>query len=100
MAAARAQHKSRRARSAANAESPAPGLRSPADAGSIGPGLLCVIAGTALAVRLVHIWQMRESPFFDLLMGDSKAYDEWAQRIAAGAWIGTDVFYQAPLYPY
>ena len=33
-------------------------------------------------------------------MGDSRAYDEWAQRIAAGDWIGRDVFYQAPLYPY
>src|SRR5262245_15528238 len=33
-------------------------------------------------------------------MGDSRAYDEWAQRIAGGEWIGRDVFYQAPLYPY
>ena len=24
----------------------------------------------------------------------------WAQRLAAGDWIGSDVFYQAPLYPY
>ena len=33
-------------------------------------------------------------------MGDSHGYDEWAQRIAAGDWLGRDVFYQAPLYPY
>ena len=33
-------------------------------------------------------------------MGDSRGYDDWAQRIAAGDWIGHDVFYQAPLYPY
>jgi tetratricopeptide (TPR) repeat protein len=33
-------------------------------------------------------------------MGDPKAYDEWARQIAAGDWLGTDVFYQAPLYPY
>src|SRR5206468_11805612 len=26
--------------------------------------------------------------------------DEWAQRIAAGDWLGHEVFYQAPLYPY
>ena len=32
-------------------------------------------------------------------MGDSHAYDAWAQRIAAGDWVGGDVFYQAPLYP-
>lgn len=33
-------------------------------------------------------------------MGDSRGYDLWAQRIAGGDWLGNDVFYQAPLYPY
>ena len=33
-------------------------------------------------------------------MGDAHSYDDWAKRIAAGDWIGRDVFYQAPLYPY
>src|SRR5688572_17857510 len=33
-------------------------------------------------------------------MGDANGYDQWAQRLAAGDWIGSDVFYQAPLYPY
>src|SRR3954468_6035848 len=55
---------------------------------------------TALAVRLVHVWQMRATPFFSVLLGDSRGYDEWARRIAGGEWIGRDVFYQAPLYPY
>ncbi|HUQ86513.1 MAG TPA: tetratricopeptide repeat protein [Vicinamibacterales bacterium] len=54
----------------------------------------------ALAARLIHIWQLRASPFFDTLLGDANGYDKWAQRLAAGDWIGTDVFYQAPLYPY
>ena len=58
------------------------------------------IFATALAVRLLHVWQLRASPFFDVLMGDSRGYDEWARRIAGGEWIGRDVFYQAPLYPY
>src|SRR5436190_14387810 len=58
------------------------------------------IFATALAVRLVHVWQIRASPFFSVLLGDSRGYDEWAQRIAAGDWIGREVFYQAPLYPY
>ena len=35
-----------------------------------------------------------------MLLGDSRAYDEWAQRLAGGDWIGHEVFYQAPLYPY
>ena len=43
---------------------------------------------------------MRGSPFFTVLMGDSRSYDEWARRIAGGEWIGREVFYQAPLYPY
>ena len=43
---------------------------------------------------------MSRSPFFSVLIGDARAYDEWAQRIAAGDWFGSEVFYQAPLYPY
>jgi tetratricopeptide (TPR) repeat protein len=43
---------------------------------------------------------MRGSPFFTVLMGDSRSYDEWARTIAGGDWIGRDVFYQAPLYAY
>ena len=61
------------------------------------PAIVFVIA---LVVRLIHVWQMREAPFFSMLLGDSRGYDEWARRIAAGEWLGADVFYQAPLYPY
>ncbi len=35
-----------------------------------------------------------------MLLGDAAGYDRWAQRIAAGDWWGSEVFYQAPLYPY
>src|SRR6266581_1519514 len=59
-----------------------------------------VIFAVAFTLRIIHIWQMRNAPFFTLLMGDARGYDEWAQRIAGGDWIGRDVFYQAPLYPY
>jgi tetratricopeptide (TPR) repeat protein len=68
----------------------------PAKAGRYVP----LIFLTALAVRLVHVWQIRGAPFFTVLMGDSAGYDAWAQRIAGGDWVGQDVFYQAPLYPY
>src|SRR5256885_16807762 len=53
----------------------------------------------ALAVRLGHVWQMRASPFFSVLLGDSHGYDAWTQCIDAGGWIDSDVFYQAPPYP-
>lgn len=59
-----------------------------------------IIFAVAVIVRLIHVWQMRGTPFFDVLMGDAHGYDQWAQRIAGGDWIGSDVFYQAPLYPY
>lgn len=54
----------------------------------------------ALALRLIHLWQIRTATFFTVLVGDGRGYDTWAQQIAAGDWIGREVFYQAPLYPY
>lgn len=60
----------------------------------------CAVFLTAVGVRLLHVWQIRDAPFFTVLMGDSAGYDAWAQRIAGGDWVGRDVFYQAPLYPY
>jgi tetratricopeptide (TPR) repeat protein len=58
------------------------------------------IFAIACSLRLLHLIEIRRAPFFTLLMGDSHAYDAWAQRIAAGDWWRGDVFYQAPLYPY
>lgn len=54
----------------------------------------------ALAVRLLVCYQLREHVLFHTLVSDGAAYDAWAARIAAGDWLGKDVFYQAPLYPY
>jgi len=59
-----------------------------------------LIFAVAFGVRLIHIWQLRSSPFFDTLLGDANGYDLWARRLAGGDWIGSEVFYQAPLYPY
>ena len=61
---------------------------------------IVLIFAVALTVRLIHIWQIRPSPFFDVLLGDANGYDRWAQQLAGGDWIGSQVFYQAPLYPY
>jgi tetratricopeptide (TPR) repeat protein len=58
------------------------------------------IFAAALAVRLIHVWQISRAPFFSVLVGDARGYDDWARQLAAGDWIGKDVFYQAPLYPY
>jgi tetratricopeptide (TPR) repeat protein len=64
----------------------------------LGPAL--AVLALALTVRLLHVFQMRAAPLFTVLMGDSRGYDDWARRLAGGDWIGTEVFYQAPLYPY
>ncbi len=54
----------------------------------------------AFSVRLLYLFQIESIPLFYHLAADGRRYDEWAQRIAAGDWLGHGVFYQAPLYPY
>ena len=63
------------------------------------PVLLAILA-VALLVRLAHWWAVRGQPFFGQLAMDSQEYDRWAQAIAGGDWLGSQVFFQAPLYPY
>ena len=58
------------------------------------------VFGLALAIRLVHVWQLSGAPFFGLAMGDAQSYHVWGMEIAAGDWLGGETFYQAPLYPY
>jgi Flp pilus assembly protein TadD/4-amino-4-deoxy-L-arabinose transferase-like glycosyltransferase len=58
------------------------------------------IAIVALVVRLVYLAELSGNPLLSVLMGDSREYDRWAQQLAGGQWIGTEVFYQTPLYPY
>src|SRR4026207_111775 len=62
--------------------------------------VLLVILGVALLVRLAHWAAVRGEPFFAQLAMDSQEYDRWAQAIAGGDWLGSQVFFQAPLYPY
>ena len=59
-----------------------------------------VVAVVALALRLAHLASLRHTPVFAVLIGDALQYDAWARQIAGGQWIGTEVFYQTPLYPY
>ena len=46
------------------------------------------------------MWQLRAAPFFGLTMGDAQSYHSWGLEILAGDWAGSEIFYQAPLYPY
>jgi tetratricopeptide (TPR) repeat protein len=63
-------------------------------------GMVLGIFAVSLVARGVVLLQLRASPFFPFYIGDAKGYHEWARRIATGDWVGQEVFYQAPLYPY
>jgi tetratricopeptide (TPR) repeat protein len=54
----------------------------------------------ALVVRVAYLAELNGSPLLSVLLGDSRQYDAWAQQIASGQWVGTEIFYQTPLYPY
>ncbi len=61
--------------------------------------LLAVLL-SALALRLFYVLRIEGDLLSTHLVIDAKFYDAWAGRIAAGRWIGDDVFYQDPLYAY
>ena len=69
-----------------------------ATGGPLGDALL--VAAVALAVRALYLLEYRTSPFFDFLHLDPRYYHDWALSIAAGDWMGKEVFEQSPLYPY
>lgn len=54
----------------------------------------------ALGLRLVYLYEVSDSPLWLVLLGDARSYDTWAHALTDGDWLGHDVFYQAPLYPY
>ena len=78
---------------------PTPGTSRPAWRDQFGWYALGIFV-VAFVVRALHVWQLRSAPFFSLPMGDAESYHTWGKEIAAGDWIGTETFYQAPLYPY
>ncbi len=58
-----------------------------------------IVFVVALLVRLVYIFQIRQTPFFETLGLDAKFYDAWARRIASGTG-EREAFFMSPLYPY
>jgi len=63
-------------------------------------GRLSLVLALAALLRLAHWAAVRAEPFFARLAMDSQEYDRWAREIAAGDWLGSEPFFQAPLYPY
>ena len=64
------------------------------------PRLLWWVLALSISARLLHWWTVRDLPFFAQLIMDSQEYDRWATEIYQGNWLGSEVFFQAPLYPY
>ncbi len=62
--------------------------------------LIMLIFILALALRWIYLSEVVDSPLLFYSGLDPQAYDLWAQRIANGDWLGHEVFYQSPLYPY
>ena len=47
-------------------------------------GWLIGLFVVALAARLLNLWLLRDTPMFEVLLGDAQSYDGWARQIASG----------------
>jgi tetratricopeptide (TPR) repeat protein len=54
----------------------------------------------AFVIRLIYLNQITSSPDFDLPQRDPLWHYDWAKEIAKSNFIGKEVFFRAPLYPY
>lgn len=83
---------------------PADSTPPPAPTSTIRPATssLLLVAALALAagLRAAHLRALSGAAFVDQLQIDQKYYDEWAQRIAGGEWVGDRLFFVDPLYAY
>ncbi len=64
---------------------------------------LLALAGIFLAAlipRLLYLRDIHAAGLGEFLRLDPLYYQEWALRIAAGDWLGREVFEMSPLYPY
>ncbi|TXT39238.1 MAG: putative O-linked GlcNAc transferase-putative TPR-containing transmembrane protein [Planctomycetota bacterium] len=62
--------------------------------------LAWIVFVVAVAARAIYFLQYVRSPLSGYLRADHVYYFQWARQIAAGDWLGSGVFQQAPLYPY
>jgi 4-amino-4-deoxy-L-arabinose transferase-like glycosyltransferase len=66
-----------------------------------GRWLLALVVVLAFGLRLAAVLEYEaRHPNAENLSIDEASYDRWARSIASGDWIGKEVFFQEPLYPY
>jgi len=58
------------------------------------------VCALALVLRLVYVFQVKDSRLITPEELDPGMYFDWAKTIAAGDWIGKTPFVQSPLYAY
>jgi len=58
------------------------------------------VCALALALRLIYVFQVKDSTLVTPEELDPGMYYDWAKEIAAGDWIGKTPFVQSPLYAY
>jgi len=62
---------------------------------------LSLIIFCGLILRLIYFFETEGTPFFTSLYSDSKIYFDWASEIvASGNWVGSEVYFMSPVYPY
>ncbi len=61
---------------------------------------LIVILALLAVPRIIYLVSQSNSLYFHILFLDPYSYDSWALKILSEGWIGKEVFYQDPLYPY
>ena len=62
------------------------------------PVAVGLIGVTALILRLVTLFELRDTPLFSVILGDSVMFDALARGFLAGHWLGESRFYEPPLY--
>lgn len=74
--------------------------RSPLGEKRLAPFLLAAILLGTLSLRLAFVFHLERANLVDDLAGDVRPYRERAGEIIAGEWIGKEIFFDAPLFPY
>ncbi len=63
--------------------------------------LLALAALLAFGLRWIAVAEYESGhPLADRPVIDERSYDRWARDIAGGEWLGHEIFFQEPLYPY
>lgn len=63
--------------------------------------IILAILTCAFILRLAYMIFLSQNYFFyDFPSDDVLYYQQWAQNIAGGKWLGAEVFYGMPLFPY